>query len=399
MELIALEEALKLLMANVKAQSKSCEVGLANALNRYIAQDIYAPTAVPAFNRAAMDGYAVKAGETKNAPLRLKVIAEIVAGDADPNVKPGENCAIRVTTGALIPDGFDAVIRQEATDYGEDFVEIYQAIPPYSNYAKTGEDLQAGELVISQHTKLTPIHLGMLASLGIFEVTVWQPLKVGLIATGSELANWHAPLLPGQIYNSNQFVLKARLVELGVDVCFESQLPDQTVTICQAVKQQINNVDLLITTGGVSVGKTDIMHEVINELGASRLFWRVDMTPGTPMLASTYQEKLILSLSGNPFASLTTFELLAKPVCLALMHQQRFTPAKRSAILLNDFAKTTTRRRFVRAYYEAGTVFLPTLKHQSSVLSSMIACNCLIDIATNSPALSAGTTVNVILLD
>jgi len=267
------------------------------------------------------------------------------------------------------------------------------------NYGKAGEDIKAGELVIPQYTQLTPIHLGMIASLGISKIAVLQPLKLGLISTGSELALPGEPLKYGQIYNSNHIVLATRLKELNVHLVFAKQLPDNTSEVCQEIEQQLDEVDMVITTGGVSVGKKDIMHDVIKELGAKRLFWRVNIQPGTPMLASIYQEKLILSLSGNPFAALTTFELLVTPICLAFMHTKDIVHERKEAILINDFPKVSKRRRFIRAYYKAGEVSLPTSKHAASILSSMLDCNCFIDIPEGASKLTKGMIVQVVLLD
>ena len=383
MENLELEVAIKELNAHVTPLKMTKTVPLIKALHHHLAVDIYAPINVPSFNRSAMDGYAVKASQTKSAtkatPVKMK--------------------AIRVMTGASIPDGFDAVIRQEDTNYGNDEVEIYTEVKPYTNYIKIGEDIEEGQLMITRTTRLIPVHLGILASLGISEVKVFQPLKVGIISSGSELAQINQKLKQGQIYNSNAFVLAARLRELNVDVVFMKQAIDDAGQVSGLIRQLIAEIDMLMTTGGVSVGITDIMHDVIKELAAKRLFWRVNMRPGTPVLASIYQHKPILSLSGNPFAALTTFELLFRPMLSAFMQTEDYLCKRRKAILMDDFTKASPRRRFVRAYYEAGQVFLTTSAHASSVLSSMTRCNCLIDIKAQTPKLEKGSEVQVVVLD
>ncbi|MCL2559346.1 MAG: molybdopterin molybdotransferase MoeA [Turicibacter sp.] len=399
---IELEEALRILRAHVKPQQKTMQIPLQKALGYFLAEDLYAPIDVPTFNRSAMDGYAVKStltkGATQKTPLKLQVAAEVSAGNAHP-CELEANHVLRIMTGAPIPDGYDAVLRQEDTDGGEEVVEIYTEIQPYTNYGKKGEDIQKGEWIIAKHTPLTPIHLGIIASIGIETVTVLQPLKVGLLSTGDELAQLGKPLKEGQIYNSNQFMLLGRLKELQVRTHVIKQLPDLTKPICEVIDSWINEVDIIVTTGGVSVGEKDVMHDVIVALGAKQLFWRVDIQPGTPVLASCYYDKLILSLSGNPFASLTNFELLVKPICKAFMHQKGAFHERITAILRHDFLKVSKRRRFIRAYYQAGEVFLPTSKHASSVLSSMLDCNCFIDIPEGSPKLEKGMSVNVVMLD
>lgn len=396
MESIELEVAIDCLLAHENFQIPTKSIPLTEALHQRLVSDCYAPMPVPSFNRSAMDGYAIKASQTRGAtkenPIKLPVLTEVVAGQA-PTSRIETKGAVRIMTGAMIPDGFDSVIRQEDTDYGEDTVEIYKPIKPGTNYSKVGEDIQKGQLLIKKNTVLTPIHLGILASLGIQWVEVVCPLKVGIISTGSELAPLGKPLMPGQIYDSNSYVLAARLQELQVDVVFMKHVSDDILTASALIKQGIDEVDILITTGGVSVGKKDIMHEVMKHLNAKRIFWRVKMRPGTPVLASLYRDKIILSLSGNPFAALTTFELLFRPLLGAQASYQR-----KVATLQDDFPKSSPQRRFVRGYYTEGHVFLPTNSHASSVLSSMLDCNCLIDIPAKSPGLKSGQQVDVILL-
>ena len=399
---IELEDALDELLQHLQPQQRITTVNLTNALKRYLAQDIYAPIDVPTFNRSAMDGYGVKSeltrGATKETPVKFKVVAEMAAG-ATKDLDLQDDHAVRIATGAPIPDGIDAVVRQEDTNQGEDIVEIHPEIHPFTNYGKKGEDIQKGEFILAKNTKLNSIHIGMIASLGITKVEVFEQIRIGIINTGSELVEPGIPLEDGQIYNSVKYILLTRLKDFPICFEFAKSLPDDAHVVCEEIQQQIDQVDLIITTGGVSVGKKDIMHDCLKVLGAKQLFWRVNIQPGTPMLASTYQGKLIVSLSGNPFAALTTFELLVKPILLAFMHTKDLTQDKKEAILMHDFPKASKRRRFVRAYYESGEVYLPTSKHSSSVLSSMLGCNCFIDIPEGASKLTKGTPVQVVLLD
>lgn len=400
MEHIELEVAIKELIKYVKPQLSTKCVPIVNSLNHYIADDILAPIDVPNYNKSAMDGYAVKSIRTKGAsnesPIRLPVISQILAGDAYKDHYDGYG-AVRIMTGAFIPQGYDAVICQEDTNYGEEEVEIYKYIPPYTNYGKIGEDIKKDKLIIKKSTLLTPVHIGILSSVGIEYINIMSPLKVGLISSGSELVQVGSSLNQGQIYDSNLYMLEARLKELQVDVVFKKQIIDEVSNACKVILQALEEVDILITTGGVSVGKKDIMHDVMKEIGAKRLFWKIKMRPGTPVLGSLYGDKLILSLSGNPFAALTTFELLFNPMLSKFMQASSKTQV-RQAVLMDTFDKASSQRRFVRGFYEDGKVFLPTTLHESSVLSSMIGCNCLIDIPALSPSLEAGKEVKVILL-
>lgn len=401
MERITLEQAIEVLVQQTKKQTKTNTVSVFEALNQVLAHDVYAPINVPSFNRSAMDGYAVKASETAGAshetPIKLQVIKQLMAGDYA-QLKAESNQAVRVMTGSYIPDGFDAVIRQEDTNYGDEVVELYASVKPFMNYSAIGEDIKQGQLMLQAGTVLTPIHLGILASLGMEKVEVLVPIKVGLISSGSELAEAPEALKPGQIYDSNRFVLTSRLKELNVEVVFSKKISDDPTAVASFIKEQMKNVDLVITTGGVSVGKKDIMHEVISQLEANRLFWRINMRPGTPVLASLYQDKLILGLSGNPFAALTTFELLFRPILSQAMHTNTYTCVRKQARFKGTFNKGSKQRRFIRAYYEDGVVSIPTGEHASSVLSSMLGCNCFIDIEAGNAGLAENETVEVVLL-
>lgn len=401
MEFIELEEAIIQLTSHLKPQTKTKKVALMNALNHHLAHNLYSEISVPSFNRAAMDGYAVKSaqthGATKENPIRLKVQAQLNAGEY--SEKPiDEKQAIRIMTGAPIPDEFDAVVRQEDTDYGNEEVLIYAEIDTFTNYGKIGEDISKGQLILGKSTLLTAIHIGILSSLGIEEVEVLEPLKVGVISSGSELIEIGQTLNHGQIYDINRYILAARLKEMNTELIFTHISPDDVNLLATSVEYAVNKVDVLITTGGVSVGKKDILHDVIRKLEAERLFWRVNMRPGTPVLASIYKEKLILSLSGNPFAALATFELLFRPIVSKFTDSSAYQYKRKKAILMTDFLKESKQRRFVRAYYEEGQVFLVDQKHESSVLSSMIGCNCFIDIKADSPKLAKGTEVEIIEL-
>ena len=401
MEQIELEVAIEQLTKQIQPQMNMKTVSILKARNHHLASDIYASLNVPSFNRSAMDGYAVKAsqtlGATKERPIKLKVMAEVFAGDYLSEQAP-QNQAVRVMTGAYIPDGFDAVIRQEDTDFGELQVSLFAEVVPFQNYIKIGEDIKVGQLMIKKYTLLTPLHLGILASLGVAEVDVLEPLRVGIISSGSELVIPGQSLNEGQIFDSNRYVLEAKLREMNVDVIFSEKISDNDKELAEVIHNQINRVDLIVTTGGVSVGKKDMMHAAIERLGAIRLFWRIKMRPGTPVLASLYQDKLILSLSGNPFAALTTFELLFRPLIAIAMQDEGYTCKRQEALLMNDFSKKSKQRRFVRAYYVSGHVFLPTNEHASSVLSSMLDCNCFIDIKAGTEALDKGAKVEVVLL-
>ena len=394
MENLELETAIQQLTGALAPSTAVFATGLMESLGHHLAEDLYAPIPVPGFNRSAMDGYALRAADTAHVPVRLKVAGEIPAGSS----QTFSGQAVRIMTGARIPDGFDAVIRQEDTDYGEDVVEIRARVKPFDNYVPIGEDIKQGELVIKKGTRLGAVHLGILASLGIQEVQVLRPMKVGILSTGSELALPGMPLAPGQIYASNGLVLAGRLQELGCQVVFNEMAADETEAIAGTIRGRIHEVDVLITTGGVSVGKKDLMPEVTHSLEASRLFWKVRMRPGTPALASLYEGRMMLSLSGNPYAALATFELLFRPLLDRFYGTSDYSCRRTLAVLEEDFPKASRQRRFVRAFCQDGKAYLNKKGHESSVLSTMAGQNGFIDLPAGTPPLEKGQPVAVVLL-
>lgn len=381
--LIEVEEAIEILKNHVNIKTEIMEVDLLSSNGYILAEDIYAPISVPNFPKAAMDGYAIKSSESLGActesPIQFEVIGELFAGEyKEFNYKP--NKAIRIMTGAYIPDGFDCIIKQEDTNYGEIKVEIYREMNQYENYCKVGEDVLKDNLVINKYTRLTSIHIGTLASLGIPKVKVIQPVKVGIISTGNELIRPGEQLETSKVYDSISFTLAARMISKGIDVVCLEQCEDDIEKLTLLIEKFITSVDILITTGGVSVGKKDILPDVMEKFKTKLLFKKVHMQPGTPVMANMFGEKIILSISGNPFAALANFEILFWPMVSKLLNNNGFENQKKNGILLNEQLKISKSRRFYRAYYEDGYVSMPEKTHSSSVFSNLMKCNCLMDI-------------------
>lgn len=368
------------------------------ALGRTLAADVAAPVDQPPFDRSPLDGYALRsadiAGADREHPVRLPVVDTLYAGDeAKSPLLPGQ--AIRIMTGAMLPRGCDCVLRQEDTDRG-DPVAIYASLPPHKNYVYQGEDYRAGSLLLKAGTRLDAAALGVLASAGITEVPVCRRPKVGLLTTGDEVVEAGQPLPPGKIYGSNQVLLLARLAELGIPAVGR-HAADSPAAVAEALAELLADCDLLITTGGVSVGDKDIFHQALPLLGAERVFWRVNLKPGTPAMFSRHEGKPILSLSGNPFAAFTTFELLARPLLAALAGEPHLLPQQKQAVLTTPYDKPSPRRRFLRGRYEDGRVALPH-GHSSGQLASLVGCSCLVELPAGSPPTEAGQTVQVWLL-
>lgn len=392
-----IEECIDLFLGKVTPVSETEREHITMICGRMAAEAVYAEAPVPAFPRSAMDGYAVRALDIEEAsrenPVILKVLGENCAGESK-DFDYEKNSAMRVMTGAYIPEGFDAVVRQEDTDYGMENVMIYSSVKPYANYCKIGEDIQAGECVLEKDSIITPLHIGLLACIGVEYVTVYRRLKVAIISTGSELTPLGEELQKGKIYNSISYMLKAVVERAGFLVEHEDICDDEEEELTRILLKAAKFADIVITTGGVSVGKKDLLPAVLEKAGAGRLFIRANIQPGTPTIGSILNGKPILSLSGNPYAALVNFEIYFWHLAAALTHNNSYKPRRKTAVLKSDYPKVNQIRRFVRAHEKDGEVFLPADTHASSVISNMTLCNCFMDIAAGE-AVAKGSIVKV----
>lgn len=378
-----LEECLEALLTEINPIDKIESVNLTSACDRIIGEDIVAQMMIPPYPKSAMDGYAVRAEDTIGAdrehPVQLQVVGELFAGDHEQlPCQPG--CAVRVMTGSYVPEGYDAVIRQEDTDYGEEQVQVCRSITTGTNYCCVGEDIRKGDQILTQGTHLTALHIGLLASLGIYRVPVYKRIRCSILSTGSELMAPGLPLLPGKIYNSIAYMLQASMEKQGIQVPYMEICGDEKEELKKQLQKALELADVVITTGGVSVGKKDLLPEVLEELGAKKIFSRANIQPGTPTIGSVLDGKVILSLSGNPYAAYANFEYYFWELSSYVSQDESLRVRTENAVLSSPYPKVNKLRRFVRAYAEEGRVTLPTAVHASSVLSNMRDCNCFIDI-------------------
>lgn len=401
MENIELELALQIIDESVNQISNTEKVNIEEARGRIIGQDIYAPINQPPFNRSPLDGYALKSedtlGASKDNPIKLKVVDEVFAGGNINTILKNKQ-AIRIMTGAEIPEGADCVIRQESTNYDMNEVEIYSELKRYENYCFAGEDVKKGSKLISKGEKLTYIHIGLLAVMGITQVLVQRKPRVGIISTGDEVVSIGQTLGKGKIYDSNRVTISMRLLDFGCEIVSSKIMSDEVHHVSEEIHNLIDKVDVIITTGGVSVGKKDIMHGVIKTINANRLFWRVRMKPGTPAIYSIYKNKPIISLSGNPFAAIATFEIMGKELIYKLTGDIDLKQIRVKSIMEDDFLKSSKGRRIVRGIYKNNKVYLPQGGHSPGMMSSMLGCNCLIDIKPGTKQVLKGDEVDIILI-
>ena len=402
---IALEEALEILNKNTKAL-KSEVVSIKDSLKRVLYGDVKSKINNPPFNKSVFDGYAFKSedskGTSKENPIDLKIVDEIFAGMwPEIEIKSGE--AIRIMTGAPIPVGADCVLKQEETERHGDLVKIFKEMKANENISFMGEDIKIGETLIKKGKRLDYADLGIMASSGISEVIVYKKPKVSIISTGDEVCDINSTLKPGKIYDSNLYSLSARIEELGYNVFSMEHVGDNILKIGEAIEKAFEKSDIVFTTGGASVGEKDLMQKVSESIGFEKLFWKIKIKPGSAVVCSKRQEKILISLSGNPNAALTTFELLGKSVLKKLEGEEENINIKREkGVLMDSFNKKSPQRRFLRGnviYDEKGAkVYITQIKSGNGILSSLLNANCLIEIEKGNEGLNRGEVVNIIKL-
>lgn len=401
---IELEKAQQLIREKAHF-NRTEELGLLKAHGRILAVNIDAPLDQPPFNRSPLDGYALQAADTGGAdpasPVILKIIDTIFAGvQSDQKVTGGS--AIRLMTGSPIPEGANCVIRQEDTRLEGDRIKVFKELQPWDNYCFKGEIFKKGDLALKQGTLLQAAEIGVLAGLGITAIPVYQKPAAAVISTGDELVDPGTSLAPGQIYNSNFYTIACRLKECGIDVVSTGILGDDRGAIAKAIKEIVNKVDFIVTTGGVSVGKKDVLKEVMNHLGAEMIFWKVNLKPGSPALFSVLSGKPVISLSGNPLAASVSFDMLLYPFLKEMTHKQSLERKKLRAVLQNDFPKKSRVRRMLRGRLRKdkdgqAVVEIIDGKQSPGNLTGTLNTNCYIDVKKGNPGLKKGEVVEVIV--
>jgi molybdopterin molybdotransferase len=401
-KLISIEEARSRVLAEALPLPPEV-VPLTDALGSVLAEDIIAGHDVPPFDNSGMDGYAIRVADiveaTPAAPARLLISETIPAGHvASGPVRPGE--AARIMTGAPIPKGADAVAQLEITAEEDGYVKILEPVKPGKNIRRAGEDVGAGERVLAAGTCLSPAEIGILASLGHPQVSVHKRPRVAIISTGSELVEVDQPLGPGQIRNSNSYSLRALCRQMGVHATAFGIVPDDYQATRRAIAAGLE-YDVVLTSGGVSVGKFDFVKDVQDELGVERRLWGVAMKPGKPLAFGVRGRSLVFGLPGNPVSAMVSFELFVKPALLRLMGHRKTTRPLYQAIIEEDVANPDGRTYVVRvrAWWEDGTWHVSSTGAQGSgMLKSMVGANGLAFIPGGARGVKAGEKVEFMLL-
>jgi molybdopterin molybdotransferase len=375
------EEALALLLEGAPRPTRHESIALSEALGRVVAAPVTSPIDVPGWDNSAMDGYAVNGADLAGERPRLRVSQRIAAGAAGGPLERGT--AARIFTGAPVPPGADTVVVQEVCERDGEDVVVGVVPRTGANVRRVGEDIRAGSEVIAAGTRLGPAHLGLAASVGIADVAVYPRLRVALFCSGDELVAPGTPLGPGQIYNSNQYTAAGLLQSLGCEVVPIGVVPDSFEKTVAALADAGSRADLVLGTGGVSVGEEDHVKPALKQLGRLDL-WKIAMRPGKPLAFGRIGDTPFIGTPGNPVSLFVTFVLFARPFILRMQGRDDVAPTVIPAVADFDWPKPDKRREYPRARVARaadGTLRASVYPSRSSaVLSSVAWADGLIEI-------------------
>lgn len=370
-------------------------VPLLDAYDRVLAADLHSPVDVPAWANSAMDGYALRAADG-DAPRRM--VGTSLAGHPFAGMVDAGEC-VRIMTGAPMPAGADTVVMQEHVTRDGDQARLGGAPKAGDNVRHAGEDLRRGSLAVTAGTLLRPATVGVLASLGISEISVYRRLRVAFFSTGDELKPVGTPLAPGQIYDSNRYTLHGMLRRLGAQPLDLGRVPDDPAALEQALREASGMADVVITSGGVSVGEADFVKDLLERLGQVK-FWKINMKPGRPLAFGEISGATFFGLPGNPVSVMATFYQFVRPALLKRMGVAQVEPLPLLRVrCLDTLKKRPGRVEFQRGRLERDAsgewVVRSTGSQGSHVLSSMSSANCFIVLPQESPGVEAGGVVEV----
>jgi molybdopterin molybdotransferase len=401
---VSIEEAQKIILNSISPLN--CEnISIMEASNRILYENIVSDIMIPPVNNSGMDGFAIIADDTrsasKNNPIKLQIIGEIQAGGSIIGKQITKGTAIRVMTGAPMPDGADSVIPLEDIKEEADYIKIFNKILKYKNYRFAGENIKNGDKVLQKGDRLRSADIGILASLNYNTVKVYKRPTVSIISSGDELVDIGEEIQVGQIRNSNAYTVYSEVkkynalpVYLGI---VKDTLKDMKEIFLKALKS-----DVLISTGGISMGKYDFVKEIYSDLNIKILFEWINVKPGRPCTFGKKDNKLIFGLPGNPVSALTSFIQFVRPALLRLMGARKIKKPIVNAYLEEDINKQSGKVYLLRGYFtiKKNEFYVSTTGNQnSSILRSMSNANCLIIIPENITQVKAGEKVTIQLIE
>ncbi|MBI2485442.1 MAG: molybdopterin molybdotransferase MoeA [Deltaproteobacteria bacterium] len=400
---ISVEEAKRLIIENTKILEPA-EIPLTEAKGYVLAEDIISPVNLPFFTNSAMDGYAVKSMDTKRAGesnhVALKVTGIVRAGDF-PDFILSDGEAAKIMTGAPVPKGADSVVMVEYTEEEDGIVKVKRPVNPGENLRYEGEEIKQGEIALESGTHLTSASIGFVAELGINKIKAYRKPKIALVVTGEELVGTDEELGPGKIRDTNSVTLQSALSQEVVESKFIGRVRDEVFDIEEKLKKAILWCDVLLVTGGVSVGDYDYVKEIFKKLGIEGIFWRVSQRPGGPLFFGKRGNSVTFGLPGNPASSLVCFYEYVRPALRRMIGRRDLFLLELEALLSEEIKKSPGKTNFLRGYVEkkGGSFYVKSTGTQGShILKSFALSNCLIVVPKDATHLPPGSTVKVHLL-
>lgn len=375
-------------------------VSLAEAMGRVTAEAVYAREDVPPFPRAPLDGYAFIAADSaaarEESPVILRVVDRVAAGSGRKvAVRRGE--AVRIMTGAPFPENADTMLRLENTESTNTTVKIFDPMEPGVNLVPAGDDVRRGDQIVPPGVAVTAPLVGLMAAVNHTQIRVFRKPRVTILNTGDEITDPGAPLPFGKIRNSSFYTLGGYVTEAGAEVTYGGIVPDRTEPIAAAIEKALDRSDMVITTGGVSVGDFDMVRAATDAVGAARLFWKVRFRPGGTLLAAEKNGKLILGLSGNPASAALGLQLLGLPFIRKLMGLEEVFPRRIKARVLTPYQKESPYGRLIRGrlvIVDGAACFEALPSQGNGAITSLLRCDLIADIPPNTAAIPAGAMVD-----
>jgi molybdopterin molybdotransferase len=402
--MLSVEEALERILAEI-TPLENTQIALPDALGLVLAEDVIAQEDMPPFANSAMDGFALLSKDSvprEGQPPRLRVTGTIAAGYvAEHSVEEGT--AMRIMTGAPVPAGADAVIQVELTRSEgpeSNWVEILAEVAPGNNIRPAGEDIRHGQIVLRRGTTINAWEIGVLATLGCSKVPVIRRPRIAILATGDEVVDVSEPLQPGKIRNSNSYLLEAAVRQAGAEPHRLGVARDTVESLREKFSEAVQ-YDLILTSGGISVGEFDLVKTIMQEQGQID-FWRINMRPGKPVAFGRIGSVPLLGLPGNPVSSAVTFELFGRPTIRKMQGYTHLLRPQIDVIVADGIHERVTRRHYIRAYVKQhGDHFIAhtTGNQGSNITTSLLNANALLIVPEGGTTIPAGGTTKAIMLD
>lgn len=394
---LRVDEARKRILQQINAIESWRKVALRDALGQVLHEDVISPLSVPPHANSAMDGYALRGEDLKNDATSLRLIGSAFAGRPfAKSVNTGE--CVRIMTGAIMPEGCDTVIMQEQAEVSNDRIILHGEHHSGENVRLAGEDIQIGAVVLSAGHRIIPADLGLLASLGLAELKVRRRIRVAFFSTGDELKSLGESLNPGDIYDSNRYTLFGMLKRLNAEIIDMGVVTDSPDALRQALLQASKEADVVITSGGVSVGEADYVKQLLDELGQVN-FWKIAMKPGRPLAYGKIADTPFFGLPGNPVSVMVTFYQFVQPALHKLAGANYQPPLLLQAVAAENIRKRPGRFEFQRGLLRSNSAnqleVTMTGEQGSGILHSMSRANCFILLEEDCDGVAAGQSVTV----